>query len=93
MRKNNILKNIFILVISLCLGMASLSTIASSDKENIVINGNTIKYRTTGENVQINKQYDPTGGEFRGAFEEAIRIYDEGLKKYEEILKEAIKGE
>ncbi len=34
-----------------------------------------------------------SGGEFKGTFEEAIRIYIEGLKKYEEILKEAIKGE
>ena len=34
-----------------------------------------------------------SGGEFRGTFDEAIRIYTEGLKKYEEILKEAIKGE
>jgi hypothetical protein len=34
-----------------------------------------------------------SGGEYRGTLEEAVRIYNDGLKKYEEILKEAIKGE
>ena len=34
-----------------------------------------------------------SGGEFEGTFEEALEIYSEGLKKYEHILKEAIKGE
>ena len=34
-----------------------------------------------------------SGGEYRGTLEEAVRIYNNGLKKYEEILKEAIKGE
>lgn len=34
-----------------------------------------------------------SGGEFKGTYEEAIEIFEEGLKKYEEILKEAIKGE
>lgn len=34
-----------------------------------------------------------SGGEFRGELAEAIKIYNRGLKKYEEILKEAIKKE
>lgn len=34
-----------------------------------------------------------SGGEFKGTFEEALAIYSMGLKKYEDILKEAIKGE
>ncbi len=34
-----------------------------------------------------------SGGEFKGTFDEAINIYNEGLKKYEKILKEAIKEE
>lgn len=33
-----------------------------------------------------------SGGEFYGTYEEAINIYNEGLKKYESRLKEAIKG-
>ena len=32
-----------------------------------------------------------SGGEFKGTFEEAIRIYKDGLKKYKELLKESIK--
>lgn len=34
-----------------------------------------------------------SGGEFTGSFEEAIEIYSDGLKKYEEILKDAIKAD
>ncbi len=34
-----------------------------------------------------------SGGEFKGTFEEALAIYSMGLKKHEDILKEAIKGE
>jgi phosphoesterase RecJ-like protein len=34
-----------------------------------------------------------SGGEFKGTFNEAINIYNNGIKKYEKILKEAIKGE
>ena len=90
MRKTNILKNIFILIISLCLGMASLSTIASSDKESIVINGSTIKYRTTGEVVQINKQHDPTGGEFRGVWVSALTSDISGYTTEEAYKKQMI---
>lgn len=72
MRKINILKHIFVLAIFLCLGFMSLSTIASSETETLVVNGSTIKYRTTGEAVKINKVYDPTGGEFRAVWVSAL---------------------
>ena len=72
MKKIIILNKILILVICLCLGFIPLSTIATSETETLIINGSTIKYRTTGEAVKINKTYDPTGGEFRAVWVSAL---------------------
>ena len=72
MKKFIVFRNIFVLVVFLCLGLISLSTIASSETESIVINGSTIKYRTTGEPVKINKVHNPTGGEFRAVWVSAL---------------------
>lgn len=74
--KNIVLKNIIMILIGFLIGILSISTIsyninAASEKETIVINGNTIKYRN-GETIMINKEHDPTGGEFRGVWVSAL---------------------
>ena len=74
--KNIVLKNIIMILIGFLIGILSISTLsyninAASEKETIVINGNTIKYRN-GETIMINKEHDPTGGEFRGVWVSAL---------------------
>ena len=48
MKKFIVFRNIFVLVVFLCLGLISLSTIASSETESIVINGSTIPCMQSG---------------------------------------------
>lgn len=71
------LKKILMIFICLFVGIISADIIsfkitAQEQLEDLVVNGYTIKYRNTGQTVKINKEHDPSGGEFRGVWVSAL---------------------